>query len=318
MKIKDVYETAVKLGIEADPRGEDGIKRLLDKQKEEYEKLDDGDKDIFDEQKLDNPYDDSRMLHGDPDKEVKRILVGIDITTGEVLLSDRLSEKGKAIDLIISHHPRGLGLTGLDDVMHLQKDLLYQWGVPINIAESLMNERIKEVERRVRGANYNQSVDAAKLLDIPMMCIHTPADNLVNKFLMDKIESGEFDTVNDVIGMLNDIPEYHKGRKFGDGPFVLVGSNDRKAGKIVVEMTGGTQGNKKSYEKLSQAGVGTLIGMHLSDEHRKEVEKNHMNYIIAGHMSSDSLGLNLFLDELEKQGIEIIPCSGFTRHSRNK
>jgi hypothetical protein len=33
-------------------------------------------------------------------------------------------------------------------------------------------------------------------------------------------------------------------------------------------------------------------------------------------MSSDSLGVNLFCDELEKQGIEIIPCSGFTRVSR--
>jgi len=35
-------------------------------------------------------------------------------------------------------------------------------------------------------------------------------------------------------------------------------------------------------------------------------------------MSSDSLGVNLFLDELEKRGIEIIPCSGFIRVSRAK
>jgi len=35
-------------------------------------------------------------------------------------------------------------------------------------------------------------------------------------------------------------------------------------------------------------------------------------------MSSDSIGMNLFLDELEKKGIEIIPCSGMIRVSRNK
>jgi len=35
-------------------------------------------------------------------------------------------------------------------------------------------------------------------------------------------------------------------------------------------------------------------------------------------MSSDSIGMNLFCDELAKKGIEIIPCSGFIRHSRNK
>ncbi|MGD0576954.1 MAG: NGG1p interacting factor NIF3, partial [Candidatus Staskawiczbacteria bacterium] len=42
----------------------------------------------------------------------------------------------------------------------------------------------------------------------------------------------------------------------------------------------------------------------------------NVNIVIAGHMSSDSLGVNLFMDELEKQGIEIVPCSGFTRFSR--
>jgi len=33
-------------------------------------------------------------------------------------------------------------------------------------------------------------------------------------------------------------------------------------------------------------------------------------------MSSDSLGMNLFLDKLEEQGIEIVPCSGLIRISR--
>ena len=35
-------------------------------------------------------------------------------------------------------------------------------------------------------------------------------------------------------------------------------------------------------------------------------------------MSSDSIGMNLFLDELEKKGIEIIPVSGLIRVSRAK
>ena len=56
----------------------------------------------------------------------------------------------------------------------------------------------------------------------------------------------------------------------------------------------------------------------MGEEHRKEAEKAHLNIVIAGHMSSDSIGMNLFLDELEKKGIEIIPCSGLIRVSRNK
>lgn len=317
MKLKDIYQLAIEKGMEKDPRGREEVEKLLKEAEEEYKELEGKDKDAFDKQKLENPFQDSRILHGDPEMDVQTILAGIDITTGEVLLADRLNEKGQDIDLILGHHPRGLGLTGMHDVMHLQESFLEKWGVPINVAESLMEERIKEVQRKIRGANYNQSVDAAKLLDMPMMCIHTPADNLVTDHLTNKIENSDLKKVSDVIDLMEDIPEYHEGRKYGDGPTILLGKEDRSAGKVVVEMTGGTEGAKKLYEKLSQSGIGTIIGMHLSEEHREEVKENHINYIIAGHMASDSLGLNLFLDELEKEGVEIIPCSGFIRHSRN-
>ena len=81
-------------------------------------------------------------------------------------------------------------------------------------------------------------------------------------------------------------------------------------------MTGGTGGSEEAFAKLSMAGVGTLICMHVGEVHRKEAEKYHINVVIAGHMSSDSLGLNLLLDELETLGIEIIPCSGYIRYRR--
>ncbi len=316
MKLKEIYDLAVKMGMENDPRGKEGVEKVLEKNKEKYEELEGKDKEVFDEQSLENPFEDSRLLHGDPDKEIERVLAGIDITTGEVLLADRLSEKGEDIDLIIGHHPRGGGLTGLAGVMQLQKDVLNEWGVPITVAESLIDERITDVKRKVRGSNYNQSIDAAKLLDMPFMCIHTPADNLVNEHLKDLVEDSDVETVEDVVDLLKEVPEYHEARKYGSGPGILVGKGENKAGKVVPEMTGGTEGSKESYEKLAQSGVGTIIGMHLSDEHRKKVEESRINYIIAGHMSSDSVGLNLFLDELEKKGVEIIPCSGFIRHSR--
>ncbi len=318
MKLKDIYKTAIKMGKKVDPRGEEALEKILEEEEEKFEELEGKDKDVFDTQRLKNPFHDTRILHGDPETDIESVLVGIDMATGEVVLADRLNEKGKNIDLLLGHHPSGLGVPGLPEVMHLQKDVLYEMGVPINIAESLMDERIRDVERRVLGKNYNKTHDAAKLLDIPFMCVHTPADNLVNDHILKKIEDTDLKKVEDVINMLNDIPEYHEGRKYGDGPTVLVGDKSRRAGKVVVEMTGGTEGSEKSYEKMAQSGVGTVIGMHLSDKHRKEVEKHHLNYVIAGHMSSDSLGLNLLLDELEKEGVDIIPCSGFIRVSRNK
>lgn len=317
MKLKEIYDKAIEMGMESDVRDEEELNKKLEEAKEQYEELEGKDKEVFDEQRMENPFQDSRLLHGDPDTEVERILAGINIDTGEVVLADRLSEKGEDIDLILGHHPRGVGLASLHEVMELQKDILEEWGVPINVAEGMVNERMSEVERKVKGANFNQSLDAARVLDIPMMCLHTVTDNLVESYLSEKIEDEEFDKVEDVIDFLKEIPEFHEARKINDGPDLLVGREDNRAGKVVVEMTGGTEGSKESYEKLAEAGVGTIIGMHLSEDHREEVEANHINYIIAGHMASDSLGVNLLLDELEKEGIEVVPCSGLIRHSRS-
>ena len=116
-----------------------------------------------------------------------------------------------------------------------------------------------------------------------------------------------------------EIPEFREAAKKGFGPMIFSGAEDNRAGKIAItEITGGTSGSPKLFEKLSQAGVGTIIGMHMGEEGRKEAEKAHLNVVIAGHISSDSLGMNLFLDELEKRGVEIVPCSGLIRISRVK
>jgi hypothetical protein len=212
-----------------------------------------------------------------------------------------------------------MGLAGLDEVMHLQADVLAQYGVPINIAESLMKPRISEVSRGVSAENHYKTSDAAELSSVSLMNVHTPADNLVASFVDEKIKKDKPEYVGDIIKSLLEIPEYKEAAKKGFGPVIFSGSEDNRAGKIALtEITGGTSGSKDMYEKISQAGIGTIIGMHMNEEHRKEAEKAHINVVIAGHISSDSLGMNLFLDELEKKGIEIVPCSGLIRISRIK
>lgn len=313
MTINDIYNLAVQKGIEADFRGKEGIERQLRRLKEKYEKMDEEDKELFDKERLTNPFSDTRILAGNPDKEVKKVLVGIDIGGEELLLADKMGD----IDLVISHHPRGIALAGLDDVMQLQVDLLHHYGVPVNIAEKLLVKRIEEVGRGLSPGNHNRVVDMARRLKLNFMCCHTPSDNLVARFLEKKIRESEIHLVEDVMKLLRKIPEYKLAGKIGLGPKIFVGRGENRAGKIALtEITGGTEGAPEIYERLAQAGIGTDIGMHISEKHREEAEKAHLNVVIAGHMSSDSLGMNLFLDELERQGIEIIACSGFLRVSR--
>ena len=313
MTIKEIYKLAINLGIKADFRGAEGVELFLDNKKKKFEKLSEKEKNDFDKEALENPYLDSRIHNISEDKEIKRILVGIDIDPSELLLAKELGN----IDLVIGHHPLGKGLAHLADVMHLQEDVLNFYGVPINIAEGLMKEKISEVARGVNSSNHQRTPNAAKLLNINLINIHTPADNMSAKFLKLKIDEKNPRTIAELIDLLKEIPEYKEAIKIGAGPKIFVGSPDNRTGKIAItEITGGTEGNPKLYEKMAQAGIGTIVGMHISEDHRKEAENSHLNVVIAGHISSDSLGLNLFLDELEKQGIEIIPCSGFTRVSR--
>ena len=316
MTIKEIYNLAIKLGSEADFRGKSALKRKLQREKKKYQKLSNKEKKEFDKERLTNPFADTRILYGDPKTRVKRIVAGIDISVSDLLLADRISQE-KKVDLVISHHPNGIALARLDDVMELQVDMLAQLGIPVNIAEDLLKKRMSEVFRSISPYNHYRPVDTAKLLNIPLMCSHTACDNLVARFLQKKIKKTKFDTVQDVINMLKSIPEYRIASKMGTGPTIFAGSSERRPGKIALtEITGGTAGAKDIYKWLAQAGVGTIIGMHMSEEYKKEAEKYHINVIIAGHMASDSLGMNLFLDKLEKKGIEIIPCSGLIRVKR--
>jgi len=311
MTLRQIYNLAIKMGIQSDLRGRQGVGKALKQVKSKYQNLSKEIKAEFDQEKLTNPYSDTRILF-DSKNQIKKILAGVDIGTGEMLLAEKL-----ACDTVISHHPLGLALAELSDVMHLQASVLAQYGVPINVAEGVLKERIEEVSRGVAPINHNRTVDSAKLLNINLICVHTPCDNLAADFLDKFIKLKKPEKVGQIIKALREIPEYKEAVKLKAGPRIFVGSEEASAGRIALtEITGGTEGAKEIYEKMAQAGLGTVIGMHLAEEHRQEAQKAHINVVIAGHMSSDSLGINLFLDELENKGLEVITCSGIIRVKR--
>lgn len=314
MTTQQIYQLAVSLGMKADLRGMAKVKKYLERTKAKYEKLTKEQEQEFDLEKLTNPYSDTRILVDNKKGQIKKILVGIDMEGAELLYADKIGA-----DLVIAHHPAGMALADLHSVMDLQAQVLASYGVPINVAESLIKPRISEVSRSFASVNHNQAVDLAKLLKLDFICTHTVTDNLAASYLNNLLKRKKLEIVEDVLVLLKQIPEYQAAIKLKAGPTIFAGSTDSSCGKIVVtEFTGGTSGAKEIYEKMSQAGIGTIIGMHMKEEYRKEAEKHHLNVIIAGHMASDSLGMNLFLDQLEKKGIKIIPTSGLIRVRRFK
>ncbi|MCK9571674.1 MAG: NGG1p interacting factor NIF3 [Candidatus Omnitrophica bacterium] len=291
MKLIDLYRQIIKCGAQADPR-----------------------KNKF----LIKSYPDSQLLYGAQNTQVRKIMVGIDIEVADLLLADRIRSQ-EGLDLVLGHHPEGAAYTGLHEVMRLQVDLLAQAGVNRKSAEQLLDKRMQEVERRVLGQNHTRPIDAAKLLKLPYINAHTPADNQVYRFLEKLFLKAKPKKLTDAIDLLMRVPEYKIAAKFNAGPKVILGSLNRPVGKVYFEMTGGTEGPKEVFDKLYKAGVRTLVSMHLSEEHLKKAIEANLNVVIAGHISSDTLGLNLLLDKLEarfKENFQIINCSGFTRIKR--
>lgn len=290
MKLAEFYNQVIKLGLDRD------VRKLPGK----------------------NPFPDTALLYGDPNTQIRKIMVGVDIEVGELVLADRLREK-EGLDLVISHHPEGIGLAGLPLVMRLQVDILVKMGLKESVASGLLTERMREVERRVIPGNLTRAVDAARLLDMPFMCMHTPADNHVEQFIITLMKKKNPRKIKDVLDILNQVPEYKLAGKNLLSPRIIAGSPNRPVGKILVEMTGGTEGNKEVFDKLYKSGVRTLISMHLSEEHLKKVKDANLNAVIAGHISSDNLGINLLLDRLEDKAgyqFDTINCSGFIRIRR--
>lgn len=313
----DIYRIAVKTGMAVDARPHDEVERVLEDARKAYDKLDDAEKEFFDTEKLTNPYSDTRICEGDPEAQIRGLIVGIDMEAAEVLLADRLREKGEPIDLILAHHPEGPGYANLHEVMYMQADLWAAQGVSIAAADQLIAPRASEIQRRISPVNHYRAIDAARLLGFASMSCHTPADNCVNAFVQSFLDERTPRTLDDIVKALREIPEYADGARKGYGPSIVAGTGSARAGRMVVDMTGGTEGPKEALDRLSAAGVGTLVGMHYSEEHKKHAEELKLNLVIAGHISSDVLGMNLILDEIEKAGdVHVVCTSGMVRFKR--
>jgi putative NIF3 family GTP cyclohydrolase 1 type 2 len=251
------------------------------------------------------PQDSGIILEGE---NVSKVLFGVDMDTPELLAAKQLG-----YDLVISHHPKtGYPDINFHNVMLRQIDKMTSFGVPLNKAQKALRDKVNKLERSSHPTNFDRVASFAKLIQMPYMNIHMPCDiiteNYLQNLLDDKFNDLSKTTLSDILSLLNEIPEYKNSIV---KPVIRVGSNDDYAGRIAVLMAGGTNGGEKVFKAYFEAGVGTIICMHVPDDVRQAViEQNIGNVIVAGHMPSDSIGINTLISELRKKGLEITSTSG--------
>jgi len=263
-------------------------------------------------------YPDCAVVSGDNLKEVKDLYVCIDADTAEVLLVNELIKSGLNIDGILSHHPVGKGCYLLSGVIEIQRDNWVKFGVSKAVSDKLLRKMIFEETIEAKG-NQLEAENACRKLNIPLMCIHTPVDNIIQNFFESLYDGKNNLSLDDALEIVKNIPECAQASLNGDSPFIV--NNDNKnnkvIGKIMVDMTGGVDPPDEIFPYLKKAGVDTLIGMHYNFDNIKAMMKSNISALVCGHMASDSIGLNIFCDSLEESGVSIISGSGFYRNKRN-
>ncbi len=319
MKLNTLFHRAVEIGMSADPRGKKYLEKMFKRIKEKSAKLEGKEKEWFDDERTWNPYPDSRVINGTGEEDIQRLMVCIDGEIQEMLLADRLRERGERIDAVLIHHPEGRALADLDKAMPVQVDVYAQAGVPVNHGEGLLRPRMDRIWRAIHADNLFRTERAAELLGIPAFCCHTITDNLVWRFMEKTVCKKPFDTLKDIVAACNEIPEYAWYGKKGNPTIIVNGSEHGRPGKIVAtEFTGGTNGPEEFIEKQSHAGVGTILAMHFTEKEVEKGKEHHINMIQCSHMASDAIGINLLLDVLSKEEkkLSTLDVSGFIRVKR--
>jgi hypothetical protein len=244
-----------------------------------------------------------------PGSDLKRALFGIDLEVGELLYAQKAG-----FDVVVAHHPVGDGGASVQftSVMWRQVEQMREEGIAEPVARAAVAERVATVHRRRHLVNHNRVLDTARLIGLPLLNIHLPPDIVSRRFLQDLLrrEVRPETTVGTLLGVLGEVPEM-KGSLVK--PEAWIGEPENAVGRATVAVAGGTNGGYPVFRTYYAAGVKTILAMHIDESDfvrlRAEVGED-CNFVVTGHMPSDSIGINRLIWALEDRGLECVRTSG--------
>jgi hypothetical protein len=239
---------------------------------------------------------------------IKTVLATIDCDVSDLLLA-----RAFKCDAVLTHHPEGTAALHGWQVMRNQIEQMVECGVPIARAEAALQRRMQQVELTNHTRNYLRVVQAAQLLKVGFLNVHVPCDLITRRLISEKLarfnDPKSRATVAEVIVALQEFPEH---RAAATEPQVRLGAPDRLAGRVAVAMGGYTNGGVDVLRAYFEAGIGTVLMMHFPEADLREAREQRLpgNLIVTGHMASDSIGINFFLDDLQRLGLTITRAGG--------
>jgi putative NIF3 family GTP cyclohydrolase 1 type 2 len=242
-----------------------------------------------------------------PGRGIRRILAGIDLRAPEIAIA-----KGMGFDAVLTHHPVGAGTLHFHRVLARHVDQMIAAGVPEAAARAAIDDTAEA--RRVLDSmsNYDHDPSIARLLDMPYLNIHTPLDEIGRRRMADAAASLPADsTVADLVRCFEGT--FGEFRSASTQVEIAVGKATHRLGRVAVSHGAGTNGGYAVGKAYFEHGIDTLVYIHCRPDEARRLEAEFgmtKSLVVTGHIASDSVGINPYLDRLRREGLEVTTASG--------
>ncbi|MHA2305030.1 MAG: Nif3-like dinuclear metal center hexameric protein [Candidatus Hodarchaeales archaeon] len=243
-----------------------------------------------------------------PGDNIKKVLYGIDIGVAELAYA-----KENNYDCVIAHHPHGVNMWR---VFWKHLDQMKSKGIPEEEAQAILEKKVIGFKYGAHARNYDAIPSFARLIKLPFLNIHCPSDELGRRLITDAIKNQEEQmgdlTLKGVKNHLEDtFKEFQKAKTKIE---VAKGNMDDLLGNWIFSHGALTNGGYALADCYYKNGVDTVIYIHIAPGELSQILKLDIGQLmIAGHLVSDSIGINPLLDRLEEQGVEITAIGGLIR-----
>lgn len=243
-----------------------------------------------------------------PGKNISKVLLCIDADPAELILAKNLG-----CDAVIAHHPIGKASLNFHLVFDRHVDYMLEHGIPKQVAEDAVKKLKERVALRSHTTIYTHTVAAAEKLNMPLVNIHLPCDELMRRTILAQLRTNRIENVSDIKTSVEKIPEFRNSATEVQVPY---GDPSSKAGKYALVVAAGTNGGYPVAKAYFEHGISTVIYLHVNGEDLAKLKEDNVkgNLVILGHLAGDSIGLNQLADALEEKGVEVVKLGILARN----
>ncbi|MFX0065475.1 MAG: hypothetical protein ACFFC7_25160, partial [Candidatus Hermodarchaeota archaeon] len=228
--------------------------------------------------------------------------------------AELLYAKKEGYDCVIAHHPVGSVDTWRVFLLHMQQ--LEAKGVPHEEAEQVVLKKINLLKFALHARNYDATPAFARQLELPFLNIHCPSDELGRRRIHAAITELVEEKGNPVLGDLRPHLEkkFVEFKKAKTKVEIAKGAENDSLGNWVFSHGALTNGGFEIAECYYRHGVDTVLYIHINPSDLVKIrELGKGSLVVTGHIVSDSVGINPFLDRLEELGCELTVIGGQIR-----